>query len=94
MLLSCEGLRDSREAVLDLWRRKLEPVPEIQALSKIYKTNEDNKHVQFLLDPSTLPEVIKLTQLRNLDAVNLIFYLTRTFCASLHKAKMKMLGII
>ena len=94
MLLDCEGLSDSRAGVLSLWRDKLADQPNILSVVMKYTVSEPTNTMQFLLDCSVLPSVIQLSQSDGSDALNLIFYLTRTFCASLHKAKFKLLGII
>ena len=49
--------------------------------------------IQLLLDASVLPDVIHLIQNKDTEGINLIFYLTRTYCSSLHKFKMKKLGL-
>ena len=91
MLLFCEGLYEPRSAVLSLWRRKLEPYP---SLKLIFQNLTKETSVQFLLDPSATQDVISLMQKKDNDSLNLIFHLSRTYCASLHRYKMKLLGYI
>ena len=94
ILLDCQGLSDCRTAVLSLWAEKLEPHMAIKSIFQKYIILEPEKAVQFIFDPSTFPEVITLIQHKYNEEINLIFYLTRTYCHSLHKTKLKLLGII
>ena len=48
--------------------------------------------VQFLLDCTVLPEVISLTQVHGQFVHDSLLYLTRTYCFSLHKMRLKFLG--
>ena len=49
--------------------------------------------VQLLLDPSTLPEVIKETQNdKNNQILSEIFKFSRTWCYNIHVKRMKLLG--
>ena len=47
---------------------------------------------QFLIDCSVIPEVISLTQLLGTDALYNLFKVTRTWCYSLHRDRLKILG--
>ena len=47
---------------------------------------------QFLLDCSILPEVITATQLNGFEVLATLFHITRTWCYTLHKERLKMLG--
>ena len=51
-----------------------------------------NKLVQFLLDCSVLPEVIKSVQIHGDHILGDLFYLSRNWCFSLHKQRMENLG--
>ena len=93
MLLHCSALSSSRSGVLHLWNRTLQEKPELQQLFHRYSVMEPDKLVQFLLDPSTLSEVILTSQSQGPDVLKFTFYLTRTMCYTLHKAKMKLLGL-
>ena len=94
MQLHFNCLYDSRLGVLDLWRRKLQDRPQIREVFIKYTITEPSQTVQFLLDPSVLPDVVIFKQTHSKEDLNTIFTLTRTYCATLHKAKMKLLGII
>lgn len=59
-----------------------------------YTSTPGPQLVQFLVDPSVLPLVITLRQEYGEEAVSSILYLTRTYCHTLHKSRLKMLGIV
>ena len=52
-----------------------------------------NSLVQFILDASVHPSVITLVQTYGQDILMPIFYLTRTWCYSLHRERLKLLGL-
>ena len=72
----------------------LKPFPYLPAIVKLYTIDLPENNMQLLLNPSALPEIIKLIQKRDEEGLRIIFYITRTYCAALHKAKMKLLGIM
>ena len=47
---------------------------------------------QFLVDCSTVPEVITTAQLHGPEVYEILFHITRTWCYSLHRDRMKILG--
>ena len=79
LLLDCEGLRDCRAATSSLWETKLNDFPEVKAIFRKYILSGKENTIQLLLDPSILPEVISLKQLKRINEINIVFYLTRTF---------------
>ena len=94
MLLDCPALAHCRQSFISLCQQRLAPFPYLKDIFVKYLDNNSiENQVQLLVDPSALPEVISLIQDRNNDAVNLIFYTTRTYCHAVHKAKMKLLGL-
>ena len=93
MLIDCPALSDSRAGVLDLWDRTLLTSPHLSPIFHQYTVLEQENTVQFLLDPTTLPGVITARQIYGWGALEIIFYLTRTLCYSLHNTKMKLLGL-
>ena len=56
-------------------------------------TNPNNPlFFQFLLDSSVIPEVINAVQLHGEQVLYLIFKVSRTWCYSLHRKRLKLLG--
>ena len=58
----------------------------------ILASQDSEKIVQFLLDPSAVPEIIAATQ--NIpEILPLFFRVTATWCYSLHRTRLKLLGM-
>ena len=67
--------------------------PFLLPVVRLYTLDADTKlFVQFLLDCTVLPEVIRLRQLHGECVHDSLLYLTRTFCFSIHKVRLKLLG--
>ena len=94
ILLACPALQEARDRMEQLWTDHLNDIPHINTVVRDYMSQPDHYKVQLLLDPSVLPKVISLRQEHGDTVLNSIFYLTRTFCYSLHNSRLKMLGII
>ena len=66
------------------------------AISNIVSSflNSEDLHFQthFLLDCSTLPEVISCHQLYGDKVFQDLFYMTRTWCYALHRERLRLLG--
>ena len=56
-------------------------------------TNSTESIMQFLLDCTPLPIVISYAQLYGAFIYRNVFYLSRTWCFSVHKQRMKRLGL-
>ena len=93
ILTECKDLDPARQRVLILWSDYLQDYPTIQSVIEKYCFNsEPELFVQFLLDCTVLPEVIVLCQSEGKHVYDTLFYLTRTFCFSVHKLRLKILG--
>ena len=62
------------------------------SVTSILFSGSTNKQMQFFLDCSVLPEVIKSVQIHGDDILGDLFYLYRTCWFSLHKQRLKNLG--
>ena len=90
ILLSCPSYQVTRERLLKLWQSA--PVPAVaQVVDSVLIGGKDDL-LQFLLDPSTNPSIIKLTQDFCPEPLKVTFHLTRTWCFALHKSRAKLLG--
>ena len=63
-----------------------------QLITRILFSRSPNKMMQFLVDSSALPEVIHAVQLYGESILKDLFYLSRTWCFSLHRLRMRRLG--
>ena len=93
ILTECVDLAPARQRVFNMWadyiRDKPFLLPIIRKYTVLCTTTEQ---VQFILDCSVLPDVITLWQKQGSNVHDSLFYLTRTLCFSVYKARQKLLG--
>ena len=65
---------------------------DIQEIFNLYCTTLNPSFPQFLVDCSSLPEVIQVVQKNGDGPLYHLFRVTRTWCYSLHKERLKLLG--
>ena len=94
ILLHGEDLVPARVRVASLWTQTLLDKPSLAPIVDRYFSSCGNEQqvMQFLLDCSTLPEIVKAQQAEGPWVMETLFYMTRTFCFSLHKARSRLLG--
>ena len=56
----------------------------------ILNSEDDDKKVQFFLDPTVIPEIIAASQEQ--DLTNLFLGVTTTWCYSINRARVKLMG--
>ena len=90
ILLECRNLESVRMNVIHSWLKTEQPAILNMALESL----KEDLTVQFLLDCSTIPTIIVMTQTFDRYIVlSALFKLTRSFCYSLHKERHKLLGL-
>ena len=90
ILVQCSAYSECRQRLYSLWLSTQNIVAHnlvCEALS-----SDTEYLVQFLLDCSVLPHVISATQSHGPEILNILFHLTRSWCFSIHRQRMKMLG--
>ena len=93
LLLYCEDLEPARKRIASLWAQHLQDKPVlIEIVQKNFINVDKTLALQFLLDCSVLSDVILAKQEFGEVILNSLFYLTRSFCYSLHKARLRLLG--
>ena len=93
MLLFCPALSDVRHRVIQLCHRVSSESEVLKNILSFYLNGQTTDIVmQFLLDCSVLPAVIKLRQNGSTDIVENLFYITRTWCYSIHRSRMTKIG--
>ena len=94
ILAECKALEQTR-LTLHMFNEKycLNLPPEVSSLVSMYCTPSHPLFVHFLLDCSTLPLVIQtVQQQQGADVLFHLFHVTRTWCYSLHRERLKALG--
>ena len=93
ILVRCPALTDKRRRLLRLSSDCVSQMPLLSPIINEYLlSNSDEMVVQFLVDCSTLPMVIAAYQLFGPSVHASLFKLTRTWCFSLHRARLQLLG--
>ena len=94
ILQVCVALHETRVMLLKYTRKYCENIPpHISAIILSHTDLSSPEFCQFLVDCSTLPDVIRATQEHDANTVHLhCFTVTRTWIYSLHKKRLKLLG--
>ena len=91
----CPSLTAAKSKVVLLWKDFLTTNPVLFPLVSDISLGDQSHFLSFLVDPSTNPSVISLIQTNKpeLDLLNKLFYLTRTWLYTLHKERLSLLGL-
>ena len=93
ILLVCASLEPSRVRLRKFTNKILEQQPQvIQDLYEKFSLSTREVMVQFLVDCTVLPDVIHATQVHGTAILCPLFRITRTWCYSLHRERLKILG--
>ena len=87
----CPGLSDALIRAVSLWKTFLLQNPHIYPVVKKYSLGTE--FLSFLLDPTTKPEVITLTQCHGKEISEKLCYMTRTWLFYMHKERLKLMGL-
>ena len=91
LLVSCTYYYQTRETLKRLWISY--KIPHLGDLIPVLLSGTPIHLVQFILDASVLPSVITLVQTYGQDILMPIFYLTRTWCYTLHRERLRLMGL-
>ena len=93
ILLVCPALSEARHRVVQLCHQVSSESEDLKTILSYYLNGQTTDIVmQFLLDCSALPAVIKLRQNGSIHIVENLFYITRTWCYSIDRNRMTKLG--
>ena len=90
ILIHCCAYIECKRRLYSLWLST--PSRVVQKLALGALCSETKYLLQFILDCSVLPPVILATQTHGTGILKELFYLTRSWCFSIHRQRMKMLG--
>ena len=93
ILLRCSGLTDERRRLSLFTSEYVSDKPVLKQIVEkyLYSTSEDDR-MQFMVDCSVLPMVIAAYQVHGQIIHQQLFKIGRTWCRSLHVARLKALG--
>ena len=90
ILVFCPYYSETREKLVRLW---LNADPKVRLLALSILIGPPECLIAFILDASNHPHVINLMNSSGSEALRIIFYLTRTWCYSIHRERLKLLKI-
>ena len=88
MLLHCSSYADLRSSIIGSWTNFNHPLADFLASTLV---GPDDLKMQLLLDPTSIPDVIQLTNLHGKDILSPMFAFTRNWCYSIHRSRRKLL---
>jgi hypothetical protein len=91
LLPRCPTLQERRRLLLDYFTSVLAQSPICSSIFKCIEERGNSHWVQFVLDCSVIPDVISAAQ-KDDSVYPLLFKATRTWCYSLHRTRLKLLG--
>ena len=92
ILVFCGALQPTREKLMRFSLDYCKSLPQVKKLVHQFCHPTNPQFAQFLLDCSVLPQVINEIQEHGDEVLHHMFHITRTWCYTLHKERMKMLG--
>ena len=88
LLVSCPVLMEKRQFLFSYWSQQSQDNNKLQQLLTRVLSSSEEEFIQFLVDPSVVPDVISGCQAATFN-LNKIFSLTRTFCYRMHRRIIK-----
>ena len=91
LLLECDAFHTKRQSICEFWMKQADDNPHLLQLLQDMLQSPPSVLIQFLLDPSTLPQAISMSQAGNIN-IDFVFYLTRTYCYGIHRRRLQLTG--
>ena len=92
ILLHCKSLSSTRSSLREFTANFSKIHPHLREILLTFTAPQHPQFCQFLMDCSVIHEVISFTQEHGQDKLYQLFKVTRTWCYSLHRDRLKMLG--
>ena len=93
LLASCPSWHEARVLLGSFTVKYSQNVyPRVQSIALALTNPSHPSFVQFILDCSTLPNVIEATQTLGPDVLFHLFHISRTRCYTLHRERLKAFG--
>ena len=93
LLLHCPSLQVQRAELYKYWKRNTDNCEhDIKRIVADFQTQSEKYKMQFLLDCSVLPDIIQIAQNSSSDILVVLFQITRTYCHSLHRERLKLIN--
>ena len=92
LLLHCPALQLVRNSIVDMWLKRCAAVPDLQSLVLCVLASSAQKRMSFILDPSSMPEIVDLYQKHGMAVLDIVFHMTRTYAYGLHRKQLILRG--
>ena len=92
ILFSCDGLSDTRTRLLEFTSKYVADKLILKPIIDAYLYASRDLFCQFIVDCSVLPPVISLYQMYGPTIHEHLYHITRTWCHSLHRDRLRHLG--
>ena len=96
LLLDCPALNQTRNTSKKMWASYVADKPALKILipidSEEFASWEPS--MEFLLDPTSHPATIRVSQTHGVGIFSSLLYLTRTWCHSIHTRRRKLLKLL
>ena len=92
LLVVCPYYDQYRTRLRSLWTNTKNQY--LKSLVSEVLLSTTNELVQFILDPSVHPVIISHVQAYGKELLNLVFHLTRTWCFTIHRERVKLLKLL
>ena len=93
ILLHCQSLSDARRRLFLFMETIIAAKPFLQSIwLECFLSADDTSKLQFLLDCSTIPVIMRAHQLHGDSILAELFKATRTWCRAMHVARSRKLG--
>ena len=92
LLLHCPSLSSRRSLLAEYWTDRTENSPVCRAFVEDFQTKSEKYKMQFILDCSVIPSIVAATQIHGDSVQMIIFRITRTYCYSIHRERLKKLN--
>ena len=89
----CPALYGALVRAVAIWSSFLKETPNLFPIVKQYSLGPPEEFLSFLVDPTTLPPVIALSQLHGSIIIEQLCYMTRTWIFFMHKQRLKLLNL-
>ena len=94
ILLHCPALSPTREKLINLCYKVSLESEELSRIINLILNSEQLTIMQFIIDCSIMPEVIKSTQIFGTHIRDRLLYIGRTWCYTIHREHMNQLGLL
>ena len=95
LLLHCPALHSVRTRMYNLCHKVSTESEELSTIiTMILQSDEERLRMQLLLDCTTMPTVIQITQLLGTHTRDRLLYIGRTWCYNIHRERMNQMGLL